>query len=241
MGRKCKFSKEIKIQASKDYLSGEKSVIQIVDELSVTETTVRRWVSAYKTNGESTLDFKPNNKSYSKEFKLKVIKEYLAGKGSLHDLSLKYNIPSSSTISTWIMMYNNGKEIKNYDPKGEVYTMKARQITFEERLEIVKFVLENNKNYKQAAEKYHLPYSLVHQWSQKYLSHGEEGLKYQKKGPKTKDYYPEDLSEQDKLIRENEILKRQIEHLKLENEVLKKKEQLERQKALQRSGRKKHT
>src|SRR5690554_6589382 len=101
--------------------------------------------------------------------------------------------------------------------------MKARRTTFEERLEIVKYVLDHDKNYKQAAEKYLLPYSLIYNWTNKYLKYGEDSLKYQKKRPRPKDFIPDDLSEKDKLRRENELLRRQLEYIKLENQVLKKK------------------
>lgn len=240
MGRKSKFSKEVKVQVCEDYLSGKKSAKQIAFDLHIHVNTIGRWILSYREIGESAFDEKHRNGSYSKEFKLQIVKEYLSGEGSQESLALKYNI-SISMVHQWVKLYNSGKEIKDYDPKGEVYTMKARRTTFEERLEIVNFVLDHDKQYKLAADKYFLPYSLVYQWTNKFIKFGEDGLKYQKKGPKPKDYLPEDLSEKDKLIRENELLRRQLEYVKLENEVLKKKEQLERQAELQRLGKRKHT
>lgn len=241
MGRKSKFSKELKIKACLDYISGVRSVSQISDDLQVYKKTVYRWVNSYRVHGQSIFDNKPRNKSYSKELKLQVVKEYLSGEGSHESLALKYNISCDGIVTQWIKLYNSGKEIKDYNPKGEVYTMKARRTTFEERLEIVKFVLDNNRNYKLAAEKYLLPYSLIYNWTNKYLKYGEDSLKYQKKGPRPKDFIPDDLSEKDRLLRENELLRRQLDYAQLENQVLKKKEQLERQAKLQRLGRKKRT
>lgn len=240
MGRKAKFSKEVKVQACEDYLSGKRSIAQIANDLSVYEMTIRTWVAIYNLNGTTVFNDKPRNQSYSKEFKLQVIQDYFNDGQSYLALAAKYNI-SKSMVFQWIKLYNSGKEIEDYDPKGVVYSMKSRHTTFEERLEIVKFVLDHEKEYKLAAEEYQLPYSLVYNWTSKYLVSGEDGLRYLKKGPKSKDYLPEDLSEKDKLIRENELLKRQLEYAKLENQVLKKKEQLERQAELQRLGRKKHT
>lgn len=109
---------------------------------------------------QSEFDDKPRNEAYSKAFKLQVVKDYLSGEGSQESLALMYNITSRSMVSQWMKLYNSGKEIKCYDPKGEVYTMKAHRTTFEERLEKVKFILGHDKDYKQAAEKYVLPYSL---------------------------------------------------------------------------------
>lgn len=53
---------------------------------------------------------------FSKEFKIKVVKEYLNGEGSLSDLVTKYKIYDGGTLRNWILMYNSGIEIKDYDP-----------------------------------------------------------------------------------------------------------------------------
>lgn len=45
-------------------------------------------------------------------------------------------------------MYNSGIEIKDYNPKGEDYTMKARKATIDERIEIVQYCLNLGKDYR---------------------------------------------------------------------------------------------
>ena len=40
--------------------------------------------------------------------------------------------------------------------------MKSRKTSFEERLEIVKYVLDNNNDYKDAADKYGVPYANIY-------------------------------------------------------------------------------
>ena len=45
---------------------------------------------------------------------------YFAGEGSLVDIAIKYEIPSYSTVRSWIKKYNNLEELKDYDPKPEV-------------------------------------------------------------------------------------------------------------------------
>ena len=57
--------------------------------------------------------------------------------------SRKYNL-SLGMVRRWIKKYNESIELKDYDLKGEVYTMKSLKTTYEERLEIVKWVIENN-------------------------------------------------------------------------------------------------
>ena len=92
-------------------------------------------------------------------------------------LANKYNISSDEIVRQWILKYNSGIEIKDYNPKGDVYTMKSRKTTFEERLEIVNYILSNDNDYKGAADKYTVPYASVYNWVKKYNECGEEGLK----------------------------------------------------------------
>ena len=71
------------------------------------------------------------SKSYTKEFKEQVIKEYLLGGISFSDLANNYNISTSEVVRRWVLKYNNGMEIKDYNPKSEVYAMKSRKTTKE--------------------------------------------------------------------------------------------------------------
>jgi transposase-like protein len=132
------------------------------------------------------------------------------------------------------MKYNSHKEIKDYDPKGDVYMTKARKTTFEERLEIVKYCLENGKSYKLAAEHYEQPYHLIYQWVQKYLEQNEQGLTDNRGRNKLE----EELSENDKLKRDKDLLQAKIKRLEIENELLKKLQEIERGEASKRYGKK---
>ena len=183
MGRKSKYSIEEKVQAVLDYKNGVRSITQICIDLGMSEATarsgmaVRKWIAIYNKYGEEGFIYKDRNKSYTKEFKEMVIREYLDGKGSLHDLSNKYDIPSSKTLLNWINRYNSHEELKDYDPKGDVYMTKSRKTTLEEKIEIVQYCLEHEKEYKLAAEYFNVSYAQVYQWVKKYLELGEDGLK----------------------------------------------------------------
>ncbi len=61
MGRKAKYTKEQKVQACEDYLSGRKSAEQIKIELNMGKCgagLVRKWVNSYRVNGHSIFDHK---------------------------------------------------------------------------------------------------------------------------------------------------------------------------------------
>lgn len=228
MGRKPKYSKEVKIKACKDYEEGHVSFKGIADEIGSTEETIRRWYLTYKEHGPSAFDTSSRNQSYSRKFKLSVVEEYTSGKYSMTDLAAKYNI-TYSVVRVWINKWYNGIEIEDYDPKGDVYTMKYRKTTFEERLEIVKWVIENNMRYKDAADKYSITYALVYKWTKAYIDKGPEALKYQKRGRKPKSEIDESsLTEIEKLKLDLEKEKALRKRREFELEVLKKKEEFER-------------
>ena len=159
-----------------------------------------------------------------KEFKEMVVREYLNGNSSTRDLCIKYEIPSHQTLLKWVNSYNGHEELKDYNPKGDVYMTKSRKTTLEERNEIVQYCLEHNKEYKLAAEHFDVSYAQVYQWVQKYLKSGEDGL-IDNRG-KRKD--ESQLSELERLRRENERLKRQLELKEREEIILKKLQEVER-------------
>lgn len=233
MGRKGKYTKETKLKAIQEYINGSKSLSEISNELKCHLETVREWVTMYRGCGETIFDDKKNNQSYSKEFKEKIVKEYLEGKGSLSDLRIKYNIFSDSTVLNWISKYNNGIILTDYKPMSEVYTMKSRKTLYEERIEIVNYCIAHDYDYKGAADKYNVPYSQVYTWVKKVKENGYESLKLQKKGPKSR-YLVEPKTSEELLELENERLRRENERLQLELEVLKKKHRLQKRANTQR-------
>ena len=158
------------------------------------------------------------NSSYSKEFKTKVVEEYIKGEGSSIDLGIKYNI-SSGLLRSGVRMYNANRELKDYNPKQEVYMAEARRKTsLEERKEIVHYCINHNHNYKDTAVKFNVSYSQVYSWVKKYDTDGAEGLTDRRGKHKTDD----EVDELERLRRENLRLKRQVEEKDMVVELLKK-------------------
>ena len=221
MGRKAKYNNEIKIEICKRYLNGEGATF-LANEYGVPHMeTIIGWVRRYEILKEKSFITNERNNKYSAEFKQEVINQVLAGNESINTIRNKYNIPSNSILMNWVKKYNEGIEIKDYDPKGDVYTMKSRKTTFEERLEIVNFVLANNNDYKSAADKYTVPYASVYQWVKKYNDYGEDGLKDNRGRPSSNEPKKE-LTLEEKQAIEIEKLKRELERERMVVEVLKK-------------------
>lgn len=132
----------------------------------------------------------------------------MAGIGSVTELATKYNIPGINTLQQWILKYNSDMELKDYDPKQEVYMAEARRkTTINERKDIVKYCIEHKRDYKGTDEKYDVSYSQVYSWVHKYDLAGEEGLTDNRGRHKS----DEEVNELEKLRRENKRLKRQLE------------------------------
>lgn len=227
MGRKNKYTKETKLKAIKEYNNGIKSISEICKELNCNKRSFLDWVKMFNAHGESIFDEKTFNNTYTKDFKEKVVKDYLNGNGSLRDIQVKYKIFSLYTLRKWILKYNNGIILTDYKPMSEVYTMKSRKVSYEERIEIVNYCMSNDYDYKSTANKYNVPYSQVYTWVRKVKKNGYESLKLQQKGPKPK-YLVEPKTLEELLELENERLRRENERLQLELEVLKKKHRLKK-------------
>ena len=225
MGRKSKFSKEQKIEICKRYLDGSESISILAEEINAGKTTIERWIKIFKAYGDSAFDEKPANESYTKEFKCKVVEEYLAGESSLIDIALKYNIPSDSTVLAWVKLYNDHIELEDYIPGGkEIYMAKCRKVTKEERIEIVKYCMEHNLDYSGTCKVFDVTYSNVFNWVRKYREKGEEGLS-DRRGRRKKDEELDELGLLKKQLREKE---RELERAHLEIRLLKKVEEIER-------------
>lgn len=227
MSRKSSYTVEEKIKASTDYLSGLKSASQIAIELNMGkhgQDVVYGWARKYRVYGASVFINKTKNNSYSQAFKERVVKEYLKGTNSLNELIIKFNIPSSSTLFTWIKMYNNHIELKEYDPKPEVYMANTLKTTFEERIEIVKYCLAHDRDIKGTASKYGCKYAQLYQWVRKYEANGKTAL-IDKRGKRKQE---DELSDLEKAERKIAQLKREKEKYRKKYELLKKAEERER-------------
>ena len=218
MSRRERFTPYEKEQACFDYINGNCPSAEICNCLHISTSTIQDWAAIYKKYGILGFTKKTKNRSYSKEFKMELVKKYISGEASSVDLAHQYDI-SSGLLRNWIKMYNANIELKDYNPKQEVYMAKARRkTTIDERKEIVNYCIEHNHNYKETAALYNVSYSQVYSWMKKYDSDGEEGL-IDKRGRHKRD---DEVDELERLRRENVRLKHQLEEKDMTVELLKK-------------------
>ena len=221
MSRKAKYTVEAKVRAAERYLRGEASAAGIAAEMEMGKrgkSTVREWAATYRENGIEGFHLKEGNSSYTAETKKQAVEEYLQGKGSLREISRKYHIPNKGTLRQWVEVYNSNRELRGYNPRPEVYVAMRKKTTKEEREEIVRYCLEHGKDYKGTAAKYEVSYSQVYQWVRHYEEQGEAGLE-DRRGKRKSDDEVDDL---ERLRRENQRLKAELQKSERLNLLLKK-------------------
>lgn len=223
---KSKHSPEFRAKVSQEYLDGIGSVHFLADKYGIGYTTLRGWINEYRIHGISAFCHPTDkNRTYSKEFKFNCVEAVLNGEGSVDDIIAKYEISSRSVLRNWIKVYNANRELKDYNPKQEVYMAEARRkTTIEERKEIVNYCIDHNRDYKNTAAKFDVSYSQVYSWVKKYDADGESGLT-DRRGQHKAD---NEVDELERLRRENLRLKRQLEEKDRVVELLKKVKEFER-------------
>ena len=181
---------------------------EIMGAHGVSRDTLQVWKVKFDTGGIDALKESKAWKSYTKELKIAAVRDYLDGFTRMEVLS-KYQISNWSVLRKWIKKYTSHSELTDSRKGMDRAMTKGRKTTFEERLEIVKYCLENGRNYQQTAEQFQVSYAQVYGWIKKYDTGGAEALVDRRGRTKPED----ELSEEEKL-------KRRIQQMELENELL---------------------
>ena len=221
---KKKHSPEWMLAKVNEYLSGKGSYESIATANGIGTETLHRWVAKYLSLGPYVFQETKGNKRYTKEFKLMCVEAYIKGEGSSEELAARYNISCGYVLLEWVKKYNANMELKDYDPKWEVYMAEARRKTsIEERIEIAKYCIEHDLDYKGTAVTFDVSYSQVYSWVRKYNELGKDGLVDRRGHHKT----DEEVDELERMRRENLRLKRQLEEKEMTIELLKKVKEFE--------------
>ncbi len=154
---------------------------------------------------------------YTKEFKIKLVLEYLSGKTGGHkSVAKKYDIPYS-TMRNWINKYKSGG-FDNLSKK-----LKNNNYTSEFKLSVIQYRQINNTSLRETAEHFNLVNgTMVYSWEKAYRERGLSGLEDNRGRPRkdmsksnknSKLSNPINESEREELIRlreENRLLKMKI-------------------------------
>ncbi len=224
MGRRG-ISYEQKLEAVERYRRGEGSQKSIAREYGVKKTSISRWLANYEAMGASGLAPQGMNSQYSVELKTAAVEAYLEGEGSLTEICKRYRIRSERQLRNWITMYNGHRELRSTGGRGrEIYMTKGRLTTLDERIEIVSYCIARGKDYGAAIEKYEVSYQQIYSWVRKYEAKGVNGLIDKRGKPKPQD----EMTEIERLLAENKMLRAENKQKEMEIAVLKKVREIER-------------
>jgi transposase-like protein len=223
MPQKSKITSEEKVKIVESYLSGKIGYTSAYETAGVCESSFRRWINRYKTEGPAEfLSTKPN-KHYAKEIKQSAVVDYLDGKGSLQDICNKYRIRHIQILANWIKAYNSHEEFRIMT--GGSRMTKSRNTTLEERIEIAMTCIKSSNNYGETALKYRVSYQQVYGWVKKYRAMGEAGLE-DRRGRRSGSL-PSRTPEEELRDRIAQLEREKLD-LEMENALLKKVKELER-------------
>lgn len=221
---RSKISPESKLKAVISYLAGEGSLVSISQAYGIHSTTLEGWIMRYKAEGTSSFFTTGQKKGYSQEIKVHAVEDYLSGYGSLKNVCERYQISSTRVLRRWIEQYNSHEEFKTRR-SGGIQMTKGRKTTQEERIQVVKFCLENENNYNMAAEKFQVSYQQAYLWVKKFREMGEAGLE-DRRGQRTIQQTPR--TKEEELQEEIAKLKHELYMTQIERDLLKKLQEFER-------------
>ena len=191
---------------------------------NVNPSRLYEWRAKYQFGGTEALLRPAKNKSYPEELKKNAVEDYLTGNYSKYEIMIKYGISGQTVFIRWLKKYNSHSELNDSNQRMSQAMTKGRKTTFEERIEIVKACLTNEKDYKTTAAQYDVTYQQVYQWVRKFEDGGEVSLQDRRGRIKSVDEY----TPEEKLRLKIKKIERENERLRAENLLLKKLEEIER-------------
>lgn len=223
MGRKYQFTFEQKMEAVIDNLVNGIGMRTLAKKIGCHTSNIYVWIARYKSFGVDGLKHNSKNLKYPIELKLNAVREYISGTTGLTGICIKYKIRNTTQLRRWISLYNRGKLTESGGLSSVRIKGIRKNLTFKDRVEVVKYYLEISKDYTETAVKFEVSYQQVYQWVQKYNKFGVDGL-IDRRGKRKAE---EELTEVEKLKLENKLLKAEKRRIELENAFLKKLNELE--------------
>jgi len=157
-------------------------------------------------------------KKYSFEFKLKIVHDYLAGKGGTSFLEKKYGFKSNNQIRKWLNVY------KEFGEEGLLRSRKNRSYSVQFKLDAIELYLTTEMSFQEVANQLEMNnFSLIANWLRSYRKNGLKGLSKMKGRPSK---MPKKISEETEPIKTGDTerikeLEKQLRMAQIENAYLK--------------------
>ena len=206
------------------YKNKEGGCRKLARRFNISMSTVTLWCRNYEIFGRDAFLENKKQKSWKSETKISAVNEYNSGGVSIQDICKKYKISSQTIFRKWLKVYNSHKKLKSTGIKESKSMTKGRKVTFDEKVEIVQYCIDNDKDYTLTMDKFNISYQQIYLWVHKYEQSGIDGLIDGRGKPKSQS----DLSEIDRLKIKTRILESEKKKLEMEINVLKKLQEVER-------------
>lgn len=224
---KEKIPTAIKQKAVEEIIEGKITQSEAAKRLGIGRTTVRSWLSKYRSEGRIGLENSSQNRIYSIQTKQQAVEAYLTGQYSQQQICEIFKIRSRKQLRDWLKVYNSGSTFKQMS--GGSRMKSTHKATKEERVQIAKECLESGNRYGEIAKKYGVSYQQARTWTLKYKELGEAGLD-DRRGQRK--YEQEPRTELEKAQIRIAQLEHQLRIAEMENHLLKKLEEIERRESL---------
>lgn len=149
---------------------------------------------------------------YDFGFKLKVVKSYLSGDGGYPSIAKQYGVPNYAQVQRWVSAYKSlGEDGLKRKNKHTCYTVQFK-------LDVINYMTTTKSSAQEVANHFRINNStLIATWKQKFLNGGVDALSKTKGTPsmsKNKNCKEKNLTREQELKRENELLKAELAFLK---------------------------
>lgn len=148
-----KYNLEYKMKIVKKYEEGLGGYDVLSEKHHIPESTIKNWITWYKANGIQGLAKKMNHKTYTSDFKLKVITYRYQTQSSLRETAEHFKLSNGAMVLQWEKQYKSkgiaGLESKRGRPpkmpkkKVESFTADNNPLTETERQELIRLRKEN--------------------------------------------------------------------------------------------------
>ena len=99
----AKYSYEFKKKIVDAYLNGEGGYVYLANKYHVPSfNNIKKWVHAYRANGDSGLYRSRKKRNFSFDYKLHVVELYLSSEVSYQELALKEGINNPAMLAKWV-------------------------------------------------------------------------------------------------------------------------------------------
>lgn len=222
MGRPY-YSAAFKWKVVQEYKKEGRVLAKMTQKYGVHHTSVKKWEQLVRKEGKKGLESQNKVNNYPKKLKQAAIADYHSGNYSLREVTLKHGISNASVLRKWLKHYNRHRDFQTLVKERSISMAKGRKTTLEERIEIVRSALYNDKDYQVTGAIYGVSYQQVYQWVRKYEEGGWDFLQDRRGNPKAEAA----LTKEEKIKREMREIEKQNERLRAEVAFLKKLKRME--------------